>query len=171
MDPSLSHTNQWGLNISFQGSKPPPFFWSHYILRGIYRHTTSLHYIFYQSILIRSFFPRAVKRPQNQGPGVHKYHNEVYFWNFWPAQIRKRIFSDSTCGIVDRLTSSWKTRITAVCDFTPWIILLYPLYFFGFGKGIISSFLLFFRVYENVILFSSFYFLYLEYNHRVLQTL
>ena len=142
--PSLSHTNQWGSNISCQGSTPPPLSWSHSILRGIYRHTTSLHYRFYQSILIRSFFPRAVKRPQNQGPGVHKYHNEVYFWNFWPAQIWKRIFFRLdlwNCGAFDELVKdTYNCRV--------WIYLTDNItissLFFGFGKEIISSFLLFF---------------------------
>ena len=60
---------------------------------------------------------------------------------------------------------------SAVRESTSRSILLDPLYCFGFGKESLSYFLLLFRVYEKDVIFSSFYSLYLEYEHRVIQTL
>ena len=56
----------------------------------------------------------------------------------------------------------------AVCKYISRSILLDPLNCFGFGKENISSSFLIFRVYENEVLFFSFYYLYLKYEHEVL---
>ena len=47
-------------------------------------------------------------------------------------------------------------------------ILLDPLYFLVFGKTVFLPSFPFFRVYENDVLFPSFYSLYLKYEYRVL---